>query len=153
VGVKRATRDDEKRCIEANSGKPLEVIEVNHQPARLVMIKEAIFDLWKGNFSLPVAYWGWGVLGNIIIGGLLRLVEDALEANPNSLFPAFSALIIGVTAIIYSILVFVGAWRSANRYRGWRGWLRLAKASVILGSIRGLVELAKIFLIRQDDFQ
>jgi hypothetical protein len=108
------------------------------------MIKEAILDLWRGKLPLWAAYWGWGVLGGVAFGGLATVVEKALKDNPQSLFPIFAAAAIGITSIVYSVIAAVGVWRSANNYRGWRGWAILAKASVIIGILRAMAELAKV---------
>jgi hypothetical protein len=89
--------------------------------------------LWRGDYSLPVTYWGFAQLGGLVLAvpqlGLrvlqLNRVADAIEG----------------IALAYSVVVIVGIWRSAARYPGRRVWADLARAATVLPPILALLTL------------
>lgn len=86
-----------------------------------------VLKLWRGEYSLSVTYWVFGVIGNIALGIPLNLM------NPDGnqiLFYSFLALV-----FIYSIVVAVGIWRSAIKYQGLSLWKYLAQLIAILSFI------------------
>jgi hypothetical protein len=86
-----------------------------------------VLKLWRGEYSLPVTYWVFGVIGNIALGIPLNLMSP--DGN-QILFYSFLAL-----AFVYSIVVAVGIWRSASKYQGLALWKYLAKFIAILSFI------------------
>lgn len=86
-----------------------------------------ISKLWKGDFSLPVTYWVFGVLGNIGLSIPLNLVSPV--GNPALFYSLFAFV------FVYSIVVAVGIWRSASKYQGLALWKYLAKFIAILSFI------------------
>lgn len=87
----------------------------------------SISKLWRGDYSLPITYWVFGVIGNIGLGIPMNLVSA--DGNP-LLFYSLLTLV-----FIYSIVVAVGIWRSATKYQGLSLWKYLAKFVAILSFI------------------
>jgi hypothetical protein len=85
-----------------------------------------LLRLWRGQLSLPVSYWVFGVLGRLI----WVIAIDLLRPNARIETFLLSAGMIG-----YSIVVYVGIWRAADRYTGRKEWAFLAKCVVVLGVI------------------
>ena len=52
------------------------------------------------------------------------------------LFTVFAALVAGYAlSVPYNIVVTVGVWRSAERYKGGRRWANLARFVTVVGMI------------------
>jgi hypothetical protein len=85
-----------------------------------------LLRLWRGQLGLAVTYWVFGVLGRII----WFIAIDLLMPNTRIGTFLLSACMIG-----YSIIVYVGIWRAADRYTGRKEWAFLAKCVVVLGAI------------------
>ncbi len=84
----------------------------------------SISKLWRGDYSLPITYWVFGVIGNVGLSIPMNLI------NPDSNPLAFYSLL--ALVFVYSILVSVGIWRSATKYQGLSLWKYLAKFVAIL---------------------
>lgn len=87
-------------------------------------------DLWRGALPLGEAFWGWAVLGGLLVnlsttfGFYLLIIEDLL----------IPALLAGYgLSLPYNFVVMVGVWRSANVYRGDKRWADLAKIVTLVG--------------------
>lgn len=89
-----------------------------------------IVSLWRGNYPLAVTYWGWAVVGGLLLRAFANFLIQT--APPGGVGSAFIAIVVLAT-IAYQILVGVGVWRSANRYTGWKTWAVLAQAGVAAG--------------------
>jgi hypothetical protein len=109
----------------------------NENEATVPVRRSYFLRHWRGELSLPVAYWINGWLGDIPVillatgaGLLIRvpaLVKIALAA----------AMAVWVLAFLVSIWQLVGIWRSAGRHVGRGGrkvWAILAQVSVGLGT-------------------
>ena len=81
--------------------------------------------LWRGEVSLSVTYWVWGVLVNILTRALI--VFAVLVTHARSV-----VLGLGLLYIVYGLFMFVAIWRSAGRYGGRRIWADLARVSLVL---------------------
>ena len=93
-----------------------------------------VVRLWRGEVSLPVTYWVWGVLCN----GLARvLILMVLLLTNASLVLARTA---AVLYLAYSVFIIVAIWRSSSRYAGPRIWKDLARLSLALLLIFRLVD-------------
>lgn len=111
-----------------------------------------IVRLWNGEISLAKTYWLFGVLGGVVSRLLSPLITYVLTSNASSLSAfdiaainyLWSGLVIG-----YFVVVYVGIWRSSNRYAAQnptkRLWANLAKAAVILGSLAFIKLFVDIF--------
>jgi hypothetical protein len=88
--------------------------------------------LWRGNYSLPVAFWAWFILGSflapfvaMIVSVPFYLAEVPLAEMPQLKLPLFV-----VAMIVYPIFAAVGVWRSANA-RPFEKWPVAAAAAKI----------------------
>jgi hypothetical protein len=84
--------------------------------------------------GLAKTYWIFGVVGNIFMGLIARLmIVSGMDIH-------------GVLIItsIYSIAVWIAVWISANNYKGPKIWAFLAKLSVVLGILGTIGQLGLI---------
>ena len=94
---------------------------------------------WRGELSLPFAYW---INGCLFAGGLsiaLQVAVTGMEAAGYSLrsisFAVIGYFLLSVSLWLWSV---VGIWRSADSHvvnGGSRGWATTAKAMVVLGAL------------------
>lgn len=94
----------------------------------------AITALWRGEFSLPLTYWGFAQLGGLLLA-VPQLGLRVLKLND-------VADVLDGVALAYSVVVIVGIWRSAARYTGNPFWAHLARAATVLPPVLALVTLA-----------
>lgn len=88
--------------------------------------------LWKGELALRDAFWGWAVLGGLIVNGVSSGLFLALIAADRPI----AALIAGYSfSVPYNVVAAVGVWRSAGRYEGERRWADLARIATVLGMV------------------
>ncbi len=73
---------------------------------------------WRGEYSLPVSYWVFGLIGNFAVAlipiGLAALYDAKMGFQPVYLF----VFILSVWLLSFGVSLWqwVGIWRSANRY-------------------------------------
>lgn len=94
-----------------------------------------ITRLWRGQISLDMTYWVWGVL----FGGFLRRVLETLSLLYTSARTPGSISAFEVLSFVYYGYISVAIWRSSGRYPGRRIWIVLARLSVVLGVIFTLI--------------
>jgi hypothetical protein len=85
--------------------------------------------IWDGALPLPVAYWQYGVGGNMSFAFVLWRTAR----RPGSrLLPwlVYSA------SLAWFVLIFRGIWRSAGHYNGPAVWPVLARLGVLAGVVR-----------------
>ena len=82
----------------------------------------AIEKLWRGQYSLPITYWGFGVLGTLVLRAATWLL-------PPTITNAIAAV---VALCFYLIVVQVGVWRAASAHKGPVVWAWLAKVIAAL---------------------
>jgi len=112
-------------------------------------MKKFILQHWRGEFSLPLAYWGISVL----FVGLIRIVSGVLtvelEAASTSL-TSTAWLLFGLYAFTFVIICWslVGTWRSATRYsleKKSNIWSGFAKLAIVLG----VIQISSTFLTQE----
>jgi uncharacterized protein DUF4339 len=104
---------------------------------------------WRGEFSLGVSYWVFGVLTNLAIIVAILVVGGILLAHPDYQ----PALLLGLYVVIWFGATFlviwqtVGVWRSANRRilersRAGQGafWSYAAKIAISFGVLRFVLD-------------
>ena len=98
-------------------------------------------SLWKGEIRLVITYWIYGVVGGVVFNVLFALFESTgvYESDEFGVLGVVGLLLL-VSWIVYSVLVFVGIWRSANNYQGPGHWAALAKIMVVVGAVSVVVE-------------
>ncbi|HEX7115272.1 MAG TPA: hypothetical protein VF193_09075 [Steroidobacter sp.] len=90
---------------------------------------------WRGDLSLPVAYWVNGVLLTLGLTTGIALTEDAINALPLRSV-ATIGLIQHLVAIATTVWMSVGIWRSADKHPsrgGSRGWAVAAQVMTAIG--------------------
>ena len=94
----------------------------------------AMASVWRGEYSLATTYWGFSQLGGLLLAipqfGLRLLKYDRV------------ADVVDGVAVAYAVIVIVGIWRAASRYRGHRIWADLARAATLMPILFALVQLA-----------
>ena len=109
---------------------------------------------WRGDLSLPVAYWRNGMLLNIAL--LVALATAYASSLPDSLGARGTGawmLLVVLGTVTVGIWQAVGIWRSAGRHAargGSAGWAVVARCVVVLGALRlGAFALQEIPAVRQ----
>lgn len=101
---------------------------------------------WRGELSLPVTYWLYGVGGNV--GFALLLWRSLTKANDVESEARRLRLVYGMSAVWF-VFVFGAIWNSSGRYGGPRIWKWLARLGVLSGIGRMAVELALVAAVGQ----
>ncbi len=92
-----------------------------------------IGKLWRGEYSLVISYWLFGVLGSYVLVVILGVVV--------ALTPSLGlAAAVWAGFLAYVVLTSVGIWRAAGKYTGPALWGFLARLAVVLGAISVAVE-------------
>jgi ATP-dependent protease ClpP protease subunit len=112
-------------------------------------MKKFILQHWRGEFSLPLAYWGISVLFVGLIRILAEVLTGVLESSSTSL-TSTAWLLFGFYAFTFVIVCWslVGTWRSATRYSLEKKsslWSGLAKLAIVLG----VLQISSTFLIKE----
>lgn len=95
------------------------------------------YNLRMGNYSLAKTFWLYGVVVFFFSRMFFKLLTapDIVLAIWGQFGEGGGYLIyigLEVIAIIYSIIVFIGVWRAADKYTGNTAWKWLAKIMVII---------------------
>lgn len=81
-----------------------------------------------GELGLAKTYWIFGVLGSFIIKMFVMLMS----------MKSVGLSVMVFVAIIYSIIIWIAIWNSADKYKGFQLWPILAKTFVVLGVLSTL---------------
>lgn len=101
--------------------------------------------LWHGYYSLPVAFWLFGFIGNVIFSIIIKILTFIQYTLSISIITWIILLsIILFIYIIYSIIALTGIYRSTKHYYGRKVWRIVADIIVALGWLSLLGELAKL---------
>lgn len=119
--------------------------EEDYVPSRNYLVRH-----WKGQNSLPFAYWVNGFVLTIALTAAVTWISDSVEAAGASLrIIAAAALGLIAISLLSWIWSLVGIWRSANRhpYRGGSsGWATAAKFMMFVGCLGMLARTPGLFL-------
>lgn len=101
-------------------------------------------ELTEGNYSLAMTYWVYGVLGGIVWSTAIISIIQALssEWSKDSIAMLSSALYLAMSA--YFCAVYVGIWKSSDKYEGNKVWAILAKFVVVITAIPISINVLKI---------
>lgn len=98
------------------------------------MKNKSLFSrLWAGEISLPMTYWVYLTLPNLIFGIVIRGVASNMTRGSYTL----SVIIY----LVWLIFMLVSVWNSSNNYQGSTVWRILAKCMVVLGGLMALGNL------------
>ncbi|KTC83356.1 hypothetical protein [Legionella cincinnatiensis] len=100
---------------------------------------ETLKKLWKGELSLVLTFWVFGV----VISLILRLLFYYINQNYiwfTIKFGSYPLYFLYGVSLIYSLFIWVAIWRSSNKYKGSQFWAAVAKLMVILGALHTFVD-------------
>lgn len=86
--------------------------------------------LWRGEMPLPRAFWGWAVLGGLLVNAITSGLFLVLVMAD---MPVLALLAGYVPSVPYNVLVMVGVLRAAGRYPGDRIWADAARIVTVIG--------------------
>lgn len=88
--------------------------------------------LWRGDLSLPAAFWGWLVLGGVLVNGMTTALNLILVTRDLALV----GLIVGYAiSVPYNLLALLGVWRSAGAWQGDRAMATTARVVAVVWAI------------------
>lgn len=87
--------------------------------------------LWRGEYSLPKAFWAFFIFGTVVapVIAMIVAIPFQLAGMPQAAPPLFF-----IAMIVYPVFAAVGVWRSANA-RPFQRWPVAAAAAKIGVSI------------------
>jgi hypothetical protein len=91
-----------------------------------------LLDLWAGRMRLSRAFWGYAVLGGILVNVYATFAAFAVVAAGGS---AALALFFHLSALPWIALTLVGVWRSAGAADVPRERAALARTGIVLWSM------------------
>lgn len=107
-------------------------------------------SLWKGDVSLWITFWVFGVAGNFAFSYLAERSQVAfIKGFPSAyllLFYSLTAFWAGLT-----IFIWVAIWRAAGKYKGWRIWCYGARFSVVASLVLNIWLLYLATSVDTDD--
>jgi len=97
---------------------------------------------WRGEYSLGVSYWLFGLIGNLgvsfLVVGIISLFRTERGYEPRAILG--SLVCVWLVIVAFMIWQVGGVWRSANRLIARRqavrkraGWATVAKVVIVLG--------------------
>lgn len=93
---------------------------------------EPLQRLWRGDEPLARAFWGWAVVGSLLVNGATTTLFLILSAQDLVVLGLVAGYAISVP---YNILAIVGVWRAADRHPGARFWAEAARIAALIGLI------------------
>ena len=104
-------------------------------------ILEDIKSFWRGEWSLLQTFWGFFVVGNLIVGFIVVLLLETLDLNNTVQYLTF--VFIYLIYLTFYIILVVGTWRSAANYAQIKNkrvtWSILAKIMVFLSIVNNII--------------
>lgn len=88
----------------------------------------ALADLWAGRMSLGRAFWGYALVGGLLINGYATLVSFMIIAAGGS---DLLAVAMHLLPVPWNVVATVGVWRSAARTDVSRGRALAARCGAI----------------------
>ena len=86
--------------------------------------------LWNGELPLDEAFWNYAVAGGLVVNLFTSLAFMGLVAVDQPLL----AFVVGYcVSVPYNLVVVVGVWRAAARYRGDPARASLLRAVTLAG--------------------
>ena len=98
-----------------------------------------IKSFWDGEFSLGQSFWGYGVVGNLVLS--IPLLYASINVDNMSEGAATFFLLYFVFYIAAFVWINVGIWRSATNYAKKKStWGGVAKVAVVLSVLNSIAQ-------------
>lgn len=89
-----------------------------------------VVRLWRGELPLAKAFWGWAVVGAVVVNGVTTGLFIALLSYD---LPVLALLVGYGLSVPYNIVALVGVWRAADRHPGQRVLAEIARYAAAVG--------------------
>jgi len=96
--------------------------------------------LWRGDYSLPRAYWLYSSVVPIAIALPLVSLMGYFESY-------FLGYLLLTVVTVYGFITMVGTWRSADQYLGPAAWKTLAKITIMVGFVGRARDLVLLTIV------
>jgi len=109
-------------------------------------IKQYIKKLLKGEVPLFISFWFWFIFVSFLIEVFFQIESSENSFYETNYFQLFLYLII----LVYSILIFMIIFKSANRYQGSKTWSFLSKTIITINlffSLSYFVDIIKFYFL------
>jgi len=126
--------------------KKLKIIKTHKSKSE---INESLLEFWRGDVSYGFSYWICGsIVGTVISIPALVITDTQIDNFSTGLALLFILYVIFL--LIAKIYLFVGIWRSAEKYKAMKTKLKestvlgyLGQLSLILSILRGIGDMLK----------
>jgi len=88
--------------------------------------------IWLGDLPLHIVFWNWAVIGGVIVNLVTSFLFLFLLDSDQVIAAVAGGYLLSLP---YNFIVFVGVWRSSERYEGDRHWAELAKYVTLIGML------------------
>lgn len=109
-------------------------------------IKNYFKNLLEGKIPLFIAFWFWFIFISFFIEVFFQI-----ESLNNTFYETnYSQLLLYIFILIYSILIFIIIFRSANRYKGSKVWSFLSKTIITINLFLSLsysIDIIKFYFL------
>lgn len=127
-------------------------LTADQQPSEAAVPRRGNFVArhWRGELSLPVAYWAVAFVGSLVALTAFVIIDSLflLRSQYDPYAALYAVALAWIVSLAVSLWQLVGVWRSAGRYQaarraeGRRGfWGAAARLAVIAGWVRVAVQL------------
>lgn len=99
-------------------------------------------DLWRGQLSLAVTFWLFGVAVMAALEGLFVYLGLAHPSSGLGIRAALSFMALNLVTAAYWVFVSIAIWRSAGAYEGPQLWALLARGLVLAIYLWSVIRLA-----------
>lgn len=103
-------------------------------------------ELTEGNYSLAMTYWVYGVLGGFVWSVAILSIIQALISEWSQSNIAILSSVLYIAMAAYFCAVYVGIWKSSDKYEGNKIWAILAKFVVVITAIPMTISVLKIVI-------
>ena len=113
-------------------------------------MKKNLKNFWEGKVSFGQSFWLWYFIGGSALSIPFFVISDeSLESSVGLSLFIILYFIFFVCALIFLI---IGAWKSAENYKKIKkkkkqgsGWAITGEIYIVLATLRGVVEVIKLF--------
>ncbi|MEA3406293.1 MAG: hypothetical protein U9R28_11225, partial [Pseudomonadota bacterium] len=95
-------------------------------PSSKAVDNNLVKKIWLGEFSLPMSFWVFGTVIPTLLFNLPIAMLFLTESYGEFLYILLTAY------AVYIVIAYVGVWRSASNYKGFKLWRVLAYVTVIV---------------------